>query len=268
MTTSRIALFGLIGPVLCALLPSCASEKPVDPLASATGFCGEWGKNVCVEAIVQDCASPSVSECQQAQRDFCLDRVSEDTYTGQGAAECLAFLRDAYRDEALERDERDALVRLGEPCDKLLSGSGKAGSECNENKDCNTLDGLECIIRFGETRGECQEPRLVTGGGRCASADSVCKEADQYCNGTNCVAKSLEDEPCDASTPCDDTTMCEIQEGEEEGVCVARRRNGDACTSDGECRSALCDRNEDEEEGFCVDTLELTVRVDICESFR
>lgn len=268
MNTRTSSIFRLFAPILCSLLVSCGSEEPEDPLKSANGFCGEWGKAVCVDAIVQDCASGSVEDCQDAQREFCLDRVSEKYYTGTGAVECLSYLRDAYRDEQLQRAERDALVYLTTPCDKLLSGNGKAGDECKETKDCNTADGLECIVRFGETRGQCHEPRSVSGGGRCSSADSVCEDEDQYCDGRNCVAKSIEGEICNAEIPCDDTSLCVIPEGEEEGECQPRKKNGTVCVTDGECRSGLCDRNADETDGLCVGTLQLSRRVDMCNAFR
>jgi hypothetical protein len=267
MTTSKTPLFRLFGPLLCSLLTSCGSDTPEDPLKSANGFCGEWGKNVCVDAIVSDCAAASPEACQEAQRDFCLDRVSEALYTSKGAAECLAFIHDIYRDEELEPEERDALVSLAEPCDELLSGSGDKGDECNEDKDCATVDGLACVKRFGETRGQCHEPREVLGGGRCANADSVCVD-DQYCNGTNCVAKSILGDPCSAEVPCDETTRCVMEADAEEGLCEEKKDVGDACLSDEECESALCDRNANEDEGRCVRALELNHRLDMCESFR
>lgn len=266
MTSSKTALFRLFGPLLCSLLTSCGSDQPEDPLKSAAGFCGEWGKNVCVDGIVKDCASGSTEKCQAAQRDFCLDRVTEALYTGRGAAECLAFLHDVYRDEALSREERDALVHLGEPCDQLLSGSGGAGDDCNEDKDCATIDGLACVIPFGETRGQCHEPREIKGGGKCSSADSVCVEG-QYCNGTNCLAKSAIGEACSAELPCDESTRCVIEADAEEGECEEKLDEGEDCLSDDECQSALCDRNADEDTGRCVPVLNLSVRVDMCGSF-
>lgn len=267
MTSSKTALFRFFGPLLCSLLASCGSDQPEDPLKSAAGFCGEWGKNVCVDGIVKDCAVGSVEKCQVAQRDFCLDRVTEAQYTGRGAAECLAFLHDVYRDEALSREERDALVVLGEPCDLLLSGNGGAGDDCNQNKDCSTVDGLACVIPFGETRGQCHEPREVKGGGKCTNADSVCVD-DNYCNGTNCVAMSAYDELCSAEIPCDDSTRCVIEDGADEGLCFEKKDEGEECVSDDECQSALCDRNSDEETGICTEVLNLGTRVEMCESFR
>lgn len=267
MKPSQTALFRLLAPLLGVFLVSCGSDEPEDPLKSASGFCGEWGKSVCTDAIILDCASGSVEKCQQAQRDYCLDRVSENLYTGEGATECLDFLSNAYRDRALDREERDALVRLGAPCDKLLSGSGKAGKDCNQNKDCSTIDGLECVKQYGETRGQCQKPRLVPGGGRCSNADSVCQEG-QYCNGSNCVAKSEEGEICSETVPCDESTRCVIEEEETEGECTERKDNGERCKVDEECISNLCDRNASESEGYCVEALRLTVRVDMCDSFH
>jgi hypothetical protein len=196
-----------------------------------------------------------------------LDRVSEALYTGRGATECLTFIHDVYRDEALEPDERNALVSLTEPCDKLLSGPGDKGDECNEDKDCATIDSLACVKRFGETRGQCQEPNEVKGGGRCANADSVCED-DQYCNGTNCVAKSILGDPCSAEVPCDESTRCVVEAEAEEGTCEEKKDNGEDCLSDDECQSALCDRNADEEDGTCVEALNLNIRVDMCESFQ
>lgn len=196
-----------------------------------------------------------------------MDRVSEALYTGNGAAECLAFIHDVYRDEALDAEERDAIVSLAEPCNKLLSGSGDKGDECKEDKDCATVDGLACVKRFGETRGQCHEPREVKGGGRCANSDSVCEE-EFYCNGNNCVSVSFLGEPCSESLPCDETTLCMIEDDAEEGVCIEKNDTGDDCVSDDECQSGLCDRNASEDVGRCVTKLKLNHRVDMCESFR
>lgn len=266
MTTSKFPFLRFIGAASCLLLSTCSSEAPEDPLKTATGFCGEWGNNVCVESLVNDCSS-EVEECKQAQTDYCLDRVTETLYTGRGAAECLAFVHEVYRDGALDREERDALVSLGAPCDQLLSGSGEAGEECREDKDCVTLDGLACVVQFGEERGQCQEPKKVLGGGKCTSPASVC-EVGQYCNGSNCVAKSAEGEDCSDEVPCDESTSCIIETGETTGLCEAKLGTGKDCVADDDCVSGLCDRNADEETGLCLKTLELNNRVDICDSFR
>lgn len=267
MTSSKTPFFRFFGPLLCSLVSGCGSDTPEDPLKSANGFCGEWGKNVCVQAIVSDCEASSVEDCQEAQREFCLDRVTEALYTGRGAAECLSYIHEVYRDEALKPAERNALVSLTEPCDKLLSGSGDKGDACNEDKDCATVDDLVCVKRIGETRGQCHEPEEVQGGGRCGDADAVC-EGDFYCNGTHCVAKTPEDEPCSESIPCDETTYCVIEDDADEGICVAKKDVGDACLSDEQCDSELCDRNANEDEGLCVRSLKLNHRLDMCKSFR
>jgi len=196
-----------------------------------------------------------------------LDRVSEALYTGLDAAECLAFIHEVYRDERLDPDERDTLVNLAKPCNKLLSGSGDKGDECRQDKDCATIDGLACVKRPGETRGQCHKPRKVEGGGRCGDADSVC-QGDFYCNGTHCVATKPEDEVCTKAVPCDEETYCVYEDDADEGMCVQKKDVGDACVHDDECDSELCDRNANEDEGLCVRSLKLNHRLDMCKSFR
>ena len=257
-----LLLLSLVSP-LAAL--SCSDEPP-DPLDSADGFCTEWGKNACSKAVLTDCQATEAN-CEDQQKQYCLDRVSDVKYTRTGAEECLEFIRDAYRDQALELDELNAFMSLGEPCDLLLAGNGDVGDECNDTADCDTTVGLKCVIKSGETRGQCHEPRPVGGGSKCSDAAAVC-DSGFYCDGKNCIAKSIIDEECTEDVPCDETSRCVMEADAETGNCEPKLGIGDDCETKDQCASGICDRNADEEVGLCVEFLELDRRVDMCDEFR
>lgn len=261
-----VFLLALVSPFVAF---SCSDEPP-DPLDSADGFCEEWGKNACADNVVKACQSTD-SKCEIAQKDFCLDRVSESKYTRTDAEKCLKFIRDIYRDEALELDELDAFTNLGAPCDLLLAGNGDVGDECKKTQDCDTTEGLTCVIKFGETRGECQEPRIVGGGSKCSAPDAVCG-VDFYCNGSYCLEKAGVDDECSALVPCNDGSRCVYEGDAETGVCEPKLEIADECETNDQCASGICDRNQDEIEdgkpGYCVEFLELGRRVDLCSEFR
>jgi hypothetical protein len=248
---------------------SC-SDEPADPLDSASGFCEEWGKNACVEGVLRACQA-TASNCHDEQEARCLDRISDAKYTRTGAEECLKFIRDAYRDQALELDELRAFSSLGAPCDMLLAGNGDVGDTCKKTEDCDTTSGLQCVIKSGDTRGECHVPKDVSGGGKCSDANAVCG-AEFYCNGSNCIAKSITDEDCSADIPCSETTRCVMEEEAVVGQCEPKLEVGRDCETNEQCATGICDRNEDEVEddvpGVCVEFLELGRRVDMCREFR
>lgn len=259
----------LLLTVLSPLIGSC-SDEPDDPLDSADGFCAEWGKNACSKQVIAACQTTE-AKCEVRQKDYCLDRVSESKYTRTNAEECLDFIKDAVRDKALELDELNAFVSLGAPCDMLLAGNGGVGDQCRKTEDCDTTEGLKCIIKFGETRGECHVPKPVNGGGRCTDPATVCVEG-YYCDGRNCLASSQEGEECSAEVPCDESSRCIYEDADAEfGTCEPKLGLADRCESSDECASGICDRNEDEVEdgvlGFCVNYIELGRRVDMCKEF-
>jgi hypothetical protein len=259
----------LVLTLVSPLLGLACSDEPPDPLDSADGFCAEWGKNACSKNVVTACQTTE-DKCEVRQKDYCLDRVSAAKYTRTGAEECLEFIRDAYRDRALMLDELEAFESLGEPCDMLLAGTGDVGDECRETNECDTTVDLKCVIKFGETRGECQEPKEVKGGGRCSEDDSVCVEGF-FCDGSHCLEESPLNETCDAETPCAEGLRCIVETEGEPGKCEPKLEAGDECETDAECASGICDRNEEEiddgDPGYCVAFLELGRRVDMCSEF-
>ncbi len=248
---------------------SCSDEPP-DPLDSADGFCEEWSKNACAKNVVTACQTTD-AKCELAQKDYCLDQVDDAKYTRTDAKECLEFIRDIYRDEALELDELEAFTSLAAPCDMLLAGNGDVGDECNDTADCDTTVDLKCVIKFGDTRGQCQEPRDVGGGRSCSSADAVC-EVGFFCDGSHCVEKSEVDGECSEDLPCNEDSRCVFEGDAETGVCEPKLETGDECQTKDQCLSGICDRNQDEVDddkpGYCVEFLELSRRVDMCENFR
>jgi hypothetical protein len=234
-------------------------------LDSADGFCTEWGKSACSDAVLKDCQATE-AKCEDQQKSYCLDRVSDAKYTRTGADECLDFIRNAYRDQVFELDELAAFSSLGEPCDMLLAGNGDVGDDCEDTADCDTTVGLKCVIKVPDTRGQCHEPREVGGGSKCSDAAATCAE-DFYCDGKNCLAKSAVDEECSEAVPCDDSSRCVMEVDAETGSCEPKLGRGDDCEKKSQCASGICDRNADEEFGICVDFIELDRRLDMCDDF-
>ncbi|HEX2734453.1 MAG TPA: hypothetical protein VHM70_22750 [Polyangiaceae bacterium] len=258
-------LVGLVG------LISCGSDKDSDPLGSASGFCAEWAKRACTEAVVTSCEADDKQACQSTQAQFCEKLVPDALYSKAGADKCLKAVEAAYKDGDLSADERDTVRSLGAPCDEVLSGDGQANDACNESSDCDRTAGLDCLIPLGEQYGKCQKPHKVTGGLPCDGADDVCAEGF-YCADSdgeqNCLARKNAGKACSDTVPCAEGLKCEpAGDGGQGSLCKAKlAKNERGCETDSDCATGICLASKTA--SVCASFISLGPLEDICEDLH
>jgi hypothetical protein len=231
--------------------------------------------------VANFCGAQDVNKCKAAQNDHCLDSVTDETYTGRGAQECLDAAAQAVLDDNLNPKEYATIVEFAGACDELLSGDGTDGDACVRDLDCDSVEGFLCV------NGECRDPHYVSPGGKCTAENDVCQQ-DTYCNGQFCVVKQSSGDPCGADMPCLDDFICRLPNeagdagagdagaGSSEARCFPKVANGavDAngqevtCTSNNECQSNLCSKVEDSDTGLCTSLIRLNANAAVCETLR
>lgn len=263
----------LIAPLALPLVAGCSDDDP-DKLADVAGFCREWAVETCNKTVIEAC-SEDEAECENAQAAFCETLVKPvSQYSRSGAAACIKAVGAAYTDGKLNAEEYQTVIQLGGACEKVLSGNGGPGDICNETKDCDTSADLECIIKLGETTGQCQIPEEVGGGDACDGPTQVCAEGF-YCDGENCLRKPGEGDECSALEPCDSATRCAAAPAGDAGTtaggtCVPKASNGDDCSAtdnpiSNECTTGLCGSN-----GVCIPSITVSAEneTNLCENFH
>src|SRR5690606_18128541 len=157
---------------------------------------------------------------------------------------------------------------LGGDCAGVLSGSADEGEDCDEDADCNTGGGYACVQRADG--GTCQIPEEVEAGRSCRSSSAVC-EAGFYCDGSNCVERLPEDEPCSATFECAAELRCEATAGaggaSGEASCVPREPNASDCETHDDCESGFC-WLLDGSPGECVGRIVLGRNEPLCGTLR
>jgi hypothetical protein len=238
----------------------------VDPLASTDGFCGQWAKNACSKDVIANCAAQSVDSCVATQKSFCMSILPSDGYSPKFAVPCLRAVKDAYLEARLNATERETVLRLGAPCDKLIKGPGGVGSPCSRDADCNTLESLACVTK-GSSGGTCQVPQVVGGGFSCALPQQTCATGF-FCDGINCLARRQLDDPCTLELPCAEDLKCPAEPDGGSGFCVAKAEIGGSCSDDQDCKSSICAKSASASTGVC--TAEIILRADdqICGNLR
>lgn len=155
-------------------------------------------------------------------------------FSGHNADACLSAVKAAYADADLTAAEAKTVMRLGKPCDRLVSGPRNAGQSCDSSSDCNTPDGFECAIKGTSVDGTCQMPVVKQPGLSCAAAQEICTDGF-YCNETNCVEGKALGEPCVNSLECGAEGYCSAS-----SECTPLLTVGSQCTHDSECTSDVC----------------------------
>ena len=251
-----------------ALVGGCSGAKegtiPADPLETRSGFCEQWGKNACSAQVVDRCLAPDAAKCAETQTVFCESILPGSGYSKQFAKQCLDAVKTAYADAELTREEVDTVLRLGAPCDRLIEGPGNLGDACNGDSGCNTLEGLRCIARAGET-GTCQVPTIVGGGLSCRQPHETCAEGF-FCNGVNCIVRLGAGELCSASAPCAEALKCVGDP--DTATCVPKAQLGGSCAADDDCVTALCARAAGAMSGVCDNKIILTSADPLCGNLR
>lgn len=264
----RALAFGVVLSWFCG----CSGSEPGPgsagggTLKTTVAFCNEWAEAACNEKVVSACGADSAESCIESQAAACLDLIPFG-YDPKNAKACLAAVADAYEDADLSSEELELVLQLAAPCDRLIKGPTEEGDICELTTDCNTLDGLKCIIKSGEERGSCEVPTEVGGGFSCKDADEVCAE-NFYCDGTNCLAQKEEEDECEFDTECAPALRCDIPSGETTGTCIERKKSGSDCSVNDECQSHLCARPREASSGKCVNQVRLSADSAFCEDLR
>jgi hypothetical protein len=240
-------------------------------LADVQSFCAEWAKRACNELVVGRCAAESNEACIAAQQTFCESLIPDGHYSATTASACLDAVEAAYSDAVLTADERDTVRRLGEPCDKIVSGSVGKDGECTTDGDCNRDVDLACVKKAGAATGKCEKPTTVGGGISCADPDVTCEEGF-YCDGAHCVEALGEGKSCSATAPCKSDFQCltaagvppgASDGGVEAATCQPLKKIGGACTTDADCLSRICAPRVNST-AVCAEEIVLTPSEPIC----
>lgn len=221
--------------VLLCLAAGCSSSKAgpgaQDPYQDVGSFCEQWGKAACNAQVVANCLASSTDACVASQKEFCLGLVPPSSYSSQNASACIKAVHDAYADAVLTADEYKIVTKLAAPCDQLEKGPGASGASCSSDSDCNTLDGLHCIVRPGDASGACYKPEVQQGGYPCDQPQQTCVP-DFACQNGVCthVAKGKTTDPCTRDSDCE-SDICAVAAGS--GRCADKiilDPNADLCT--------------------------------------
>jgi hypothetical protein len=239
-------------------------------LATTVAFCKAWAEAACNEEVVSICdeGADGPDGCIASQEAWCRDLIPVG-YDPKNAQACLDAVKAAYVDADLTSEELDIVLNLAEPCDQLIKGPTAEGGRCVTSTDCNTLDGLRCVIKSGQTEGTCQIPNEVGGGFGCSGAEQVCAEGF-YCDGDNCLAQKDLGDSCAFDAECDPAHLCEIDATADPpaGECVERKDTGDTCAADAECQSHLCAIPRGASSGVCVSRVRLSPDSAFCQDLR
>lgn len=248
--------------LFAALLPfapllSCSEDDP--PVETREGFCNRWAAAACSGDVVSACQAADADACRLAQEGFCLDLVPQNGFVDERANECIDAVGDAYADADLTAGELATVVRLGEPCDRLVRGPRGAGESCDANLDCDAPAGFECVFKGSAATGTCQIPAVVDPGLDCSADNAVCTEGF-FCNGDNCIGGGDVGEGCVRNDECAEG-YCD------DGTCVAGRAIDADCSSDEQCASGLC-YEFSATERVCADRVRLARTDPLCEDLR
>jgi hypothetical protein len=241
---------------LTLLMLACEDEK--EP-RTREQFCRDWAAAACSEETVSACQASDAEECRQSQEDFCRDLVPEKGFSDAYGDACIDAVGVAYEDADLKADEVATVLRLAEPCDKLIAGVKERGESCDDNGDCDGPGGFVCVMKSDKATGSCEIPEEVEAGRDCSAAQKTCPTGF-YCNGDNCVEANDVGEECTIQEECGGSGYCDA------GKCAERVAvNGD-CTADIECESGIC--YEFEGDKSCTDRIRLARAEPICEDLK
>jgi len=251
--------------LLLCLAAGCSSAQSgpgsQDPYRDVGSFCEQWGKAACNKTVVTNCSAASADKCIAAQKEYCLALVSPSGYSSKFAKQCIQAVHDAYADAKLTASEYQVATSLGAPCDQLEKGPGAEGDSCTDDSGCNTLDGLHCVIRAGDSSGACYVPKVQDGGFPCDQPEQTCATGF-YCDGSNCLARKAAGKACTDTEPCVETALCVS------GTCQAKGQTSDPCADDSDCQSNICAIAAGSVQGVCVDNIILGATEPLCTHLR
>jgi hypothetical protein len=273
--------------LLLALVPACSAKKDGTGtnVADLAAFCSEWATRACNDTVVGSCSATSPGACIQAQQTFCESLVPAAKYSSKNADACLDAVREAYSDGQLTADERNVVLRLGAPCDKVVSGKGAKEAACTQDSDCNRDDDLACVKKY-DGSGQCEvpNPTAVMGGNDCSAPDAVCTVGYHCGFESSCVQNNVkEGQPCSDVKPCGAGLRCGKPSGQISGadagaeagagaasssdVCIALVKVS-PCATDTDCESGICAVGSGASSGRCTTSAALSSTDRICDALH
>jgi hypothetical protein len=261
--------------LLVLVVSACSGveEGSGSPYDRVDGFCTKWAQAACNGEVVEKCSAADEEACVEAQKSFCESLVPDGRYSSSLAKDCVEAVEKAFKDAELTPEERDTVLRLGPPCDGVLSGEAGEGEACGETADCNTEQALACVKKPGDEEGTCQEPMEVMGGFDCSGDNVVCAEGF-YCDGANCLANKGDGASCSDAIPCAIEFNCERPDGSmpdplvDDATCVAKAEVGSDCEKDSDCLTGICSIAAGSSAGVCSALTVLSPTDPICEDLR
>lgn len=242
------------------LLLACSSTDD-DAAETAESFCARWATAACSEEVRSACQAASLEACRESQQGACLDRVPASGFSGLHADRCIDAVEAAFADADITSTEVATVLRLGAPCDQLVTGPSGEGEACTSRQDCAAPDGFDCVVKAGQSSGTCQRPLAVGAGEDCADPGAVCP-AGFYCNGANCIAGERPGDACTSHLQCGATGFCGASD-----VCEERRPVNEPCGFDEQCTSGFC-YEFSATERVCTDRLRLSRNEPLCRELR
>ena len=252
-----------------SILVSLACAGPEDlasECATLAGYCHARAKTECNAQVVTSCGVKSSDDCITAREAACNKDVPQGTvYVPAAGPVCLQAVATAYTSSTITAD---ALASVDTACEPVFSGPGAARSPCTVDYDCSMMDGLRCLIAFGETQGKCMAPNPIDPGGACPGEADVCT-GPYYCDpkALVCVALGGEGAQCSPQyQPCQKGFKCPGSIFV--GTCTPLPQAGDVCTTGTDCASNLCDKATGQAQGVCADQIQLTPLDSMCAAYE
>ena len=240
--TLRIAVApGLFVSGLALAAGCVGDDDPVVPgpkYPSEASFCQALAEAVCSAKVVEGCYgannTANTTSCRDAFRgEGC--NPNHYGYHHEGAEACIEKMKAIYADGALTKAELEGADAV---CVKALSNTLGPNGPCEVDAQCDAADGLSCVIKPGQ-HGTCQVAEEVEGGFPCAAPNQVCVEGF-FCIDGNCLAGRQLNQVCSDVQPCAVELLCSIPPTMMEGMCIAKKADGQQCVSDDECVSGFC----------------------------
>jgi hypothetical protein len=154
-------------------------------------------------------------------------------------------------------------MRSTPACLPVFDGPGGKDALCQTDSNCQASTGLRCVLSAGSTRGACEVPLAVQGGGSCSASNARCVTGYHCGPIAHCDIDAALGEPCDNQTPCGVALQCSTA-----GTCVAKGADGSACASGAECVNGICNKSMTSAMGLCVSQVNLAPNEPFCVDSR
>ena len=128
MNAQRTLMIGLLFMIACS-----GDDKRA---RTQEEFCQDWAEAACSKEVLSVCQAKDAASCHDSQEAFCRDLVPED-FSDEAGDDCIDAVKDAYKDADLEGEELATVLKLGAPCNELLTGLQDEGETCDQDVDCD-----------------------------------------------------------------------------------------------------------------------------------